>query len=121
MDVGKIPFVGMTQYVSKMAGQSGLAPSQRLSEMEAARSILTEKYGPGSIDETFIPVARENARTGMAFGLIPGQSSSKFQGTQVSTGEIFSPVAYGHSNVPFVPLGKNAINGTLGGILNIQA
>ncbi len=90
MDINRIPFLGMTQYVSKLTEQSGLAPSQRLSELKETQPVLTQKYGPGAIDETFIPVARENYRNGL-------------------------------SPLPFGALGKSAVNGSLGGRLNIKA
>lgn len=90
MDINRIPFLGITQQIPRVVEQSGLAPSQRISELERAQKTLTEKYGPGSIDETYIPVARENFRNGL-------------------------------SAMQFGALGENAINGSLGGKLNLKA
>lgn len=90
MDVNRVPFLGLTQQIPRIVEQSGLAPSQRISELERAQRVLTEKYGTGAIDETFIAVARENFRSGL-------------------------------SAMPFGALGKQAINGKIGGNLNLKA
>lgn len=62
MDISKVPFLG---YTSQIVKQSGLAPSQRITSTEKTQGTLTEKYGQGSVDLTFIPVAREQFRNGL--------------------------------------------------------
>jgi|GEM_PF-3186306 len=66
MDVSKVPFLGLAQYTSQINQQSGLAPSQRITSLEKTQGTLAEKYGTGSIDLTFIPVAREQFRNGLS-------------------------------------------------------
>lgn len=134
MDVSRIGFIGSMQYKPPVAQTTGVNPSQRLEQLQKTEKTLTEKYGPGAIDETSAPVAREQSIYGLNpfakpvdsnFKIKPGALSEKYGTASISfTGNenIKTNFMNGLSPLKTGALGEEAIhvkNGRAGGSLNI--
>lgn len=133
MDATRFNMIGPIPYSSPVV-LTGLSPGQRLQELQQTAQVQTQNlYGPGSIDERNIPVARESLRYGLnpfvkaqtnPIDKVKSPIKETFNTSNISftnIDRIKENFAAGLSPRPFGPLGENAINGTVGGKLNLKA
>lgn len=134
MDIARLSLISSMQYKPPVVQTTGLSSSQRIESLQQSFKIDTQnQYGSGSIDETNIPVAREQR----IYGLNP---FVKPKLDPLKQAELAIKEKYGTANIsftsregmkenylnglspmPFGALGNNAINGNIGGQLNIKA
>jgi len=113
---------------------TGLVPGSRIENLQQTAQINTQNaYGPGSIDEINIPVAREQRLYGLNPFTKPQIDPTKQTASPINVSyetpninfpnidRIKENFSVGLSPRPFGPLGDNAINGQVGRQLNIVA